>query len=127
MGNRFKKSDFTIVIDSSALTLMKLRKSRATKLSKVSKGVFICILEYYEPTRKVSNHYKYNPDYPINYTWPEKVSYHNPVIGFKTGFMFFKLRSGETTDFAFEEEIKAAEDRRKEIKAAEENSHRLLY
>ena len=85
MGNFFKKSDFSIVFDSTALTLMKLRKSGSNRLSKVPKAVFRCILEFCEPSiiKRISAHYKYNARYPINYTWPEQVSYHNPVMGVK--------------------------------------------
>ncbi len=82
MGNFLKKSDFIYESsDSTAFTLMKLRNSRTTRLSKVPKGVFGCILDYCGPSliRKVTKHYKYDARWPINYTWPEHVSYHNPV------------------------------------------------
>ncbi len=73
MGNQFNKFDIIDESDTTALTLMKLRKSRATRLSKVPKGAFGCILEYCGPrlySKKVTKHYKYNPTYPINFTWP---------------------------------------------------------
>ena len=43
-------------------------------------GVFRCILEYCMPAiiKKVT-HLKYQVENPINYTWPEEVSYHNPI------------------------------------------------
>ncbi len=53
MGNRFKKSDLTatdranIARDySNAFALMKLWKKGTTKLSKINKGPFRCIIEY---------------------------------------------------------------------------------
>ncbi len=64
---------------------MKLRVSRATRMSKVPKVVFGCVLEYCEPQRirRVTEHLRYNPAYPINYTWPEQVSYQNPIEAVK--------------------------------------------
>ncbi len=100
MGNRLNKSDFTIVLESTVLTLMKLRKSKVTRLSRVSIGVFRCILEYCEPTRikRVSKHYKYNTKFPINYTWPKQASYLNPVSEVRSdGACMFRLQSGEQT------------------------------
>ena len=103
MGNRLKKSDFLIVLDSTVLTLMKLRKSGATRLSKVPKGAFRCILEYCEPTRikRVNKHYKFCSERPIDYTWPEQVSYENPVRAFKYSDSYgcyFRLQSGEKNE-----------------------------
>ena len=48
------------------------RASKASKVSKIPSGAFRRILEYYEPVYKlrITEHYKYNPEYPINYTWP---------------------------------------------------------
>ncbi len=41
-----------------------------------------------------------NVKHPINFTWPEKISYHNPVIGFRSDLSRFtvKLYSGENID-----------------------------
>ncbi len=39
-----------------------------------------------------------NKHYPINFMWPEKISYHNPVIGFNlVGDWCVRLQSGENT------------------------------
>ncbi len=49
----------------------------------------------------VTNHYKHNVDYPINFTWPDKVNYYNPIKGLKLyGYSswYFKLQSGEKTN-----------------------------
>ncbi len=87
----------------NCLALMKLRENYACRVSKVSQGIFKCILEYCEPSmiKRVEQHYKYNPEYPINFIWPEKVSYLNPIRGVKlfgiTGWLF-ELESGEMTD-----------------------------
>ncbi len=84
MGNRMKKSYYAASDDSGtdlhynqAFALMKLRNREASGLSKVPKGVFRCILEYCEPVLsvRVTEHYRYNPEVPINYTWPKEVSY----------------------------------------------------
>ncbi len=84
---------------------MKLRKSRSTRLSKVPKAVFRCILDYCEPPRikRVSAHYKYDARFPVNYSWPEQLSYHNSVAGVKrndygVGLWWFRLESGDKTD-----------------------------
>ncbi len=63
---------FTKIYFGNALALMKLRQKGASKANKVARGVFRRILEYYEPVckMKVTEHYKYNPEYPTNYTWP---------------------------------------------------------
>ncbi len=66
--------------------IMKLRKSGTTKLKKVASGVFRRILEYCEPkitTRVVRYPYTNGPCRPGRYTWPEQVSYYNPINGFK--------------------------------------------
>ena len=65
----------------NALALMKLRENYANRLSKIPKDAFRCILEYCEPvmSKWITEHYKYNPQCPINYTWPEVVSYQNPI------------------------------------------------
>ena len=52
-------------------------------------------------TVTVTNHYKYNIDYPINFTWPDKVNYHNPIKGLKwygSRSWSFELQSGEKTN-----------------------------
>ncbi len=53
----------------NALALIKLREKGVYGVCKFPKGVFKCILEYCEPAmiKRVSHHYKYNPEYPINY------------------------------------------------------------
>ena len=84
---------------------MKMRERGTTRLSKLPKGVFRRISEYCEPkiTTRVTDH-QYTGQYrgqqsPINYTWPEQVSYYNPVVGVKmNGKSFcFRLQSGEET------------------------------
>ncbi len=48
----------------------------------------------------VTDHYRYNASYPVNYTWPEKVSYENPIKAVKHAFVggwWFQLQSGEQT------------------------------
>ncbi len=78
------------------------RASDASKVSKIPRGPFRRILEYFEPVMKqrVTAH-KYPCNNQINFIWPEQVSYNNPVVLFKTryyGFgLVFKLQSGETT------------------------------
>ncbi len=49
-------------------------------MSKLPKGVFRSVLEYFEPviSKWVTDH-KYKTERPINYTWPKVVSYRNPV------------------------------------------------
>ncbi len=54
---------------------------------------------------RVTKHYNYDPSAPVNYTWPEQVSYHNPVGavkwqgGYGYGYVYwFKLQSGDKTD-----------------------------
>ena len=75
----------SIHLEGNPLTLVKLRENYACKLSKLPKGVFRCILEYYEPPmiKRVEHYNDFNPRYPINYTWPEEVSYQNPIIRVK--------------------------------------------
>ncbi len=53
----------------------------------------------------VSKHYNYDARYPLNYRWPEKVNYLNPITGFKRIYsngadtrFSFKLQSGDKTD-----------------------------
>ncbi len=59
-------------------------------------------MEYCEPVikKRVTEHYLYNPEYPLNYRWPEQVSYLNPITALKieSGVLYFKLLSGEKTD-----------------------------
>ncbi len=51
---------------------------------------------------RVTDHYKYNPKYPVNHAWPEKVSYDNPIragLCYQGNYWFsFKLQSGEMTN-----------------------------
>ncbi len=65
-------------------------------MSKLPKGVFSSVLEYFEPeiSERVTDQ-KYKTERPINYTWPEVVSYHNPVseARFNDGW-HFNLKSG---------------------------------
>ena len=80
MGN--SKSKFTAP-DYSArgryyqntMALLKLRENYASRVSKVPSGAFRSIVEYCAPTEwengRVSDHYKYNEKYPLNYSWPE--------------------------------------------------------
>ena len=77
------------------LALMKLREKRATRLSTLPRGVFRCILEYCEPiiTTRVTDH-QYFKENPILYTWPDQVSYQNPISAIKfkgDGWCWFKL------------------------------------
>ena len=80
--------------------LRKLRANYVSRLSKVPKDVFRCILEYCEPYERITDHYKYNPKRPINYRWPKEVSYQNPISAIEghNGYLVFKLKSGEITD-----------------------------
>ncbi len=129
MGNRLKKSELQVKSDFSSksdlsaedcaaiakqyeyyMALIKLRKRGATRLGKLPNGVFRRILEYCEPkiTTRVTDHQYEGRKLPINYTWPEKVSYKNPingVLGFQNDdigigwFKFkFELKSREQTD-----------------------------
>ena len=90
------------------MPLIKLRDNKeASGLSKVPQASILRrILEYYEPRMTKGNTplFTYNSKYPINYTWPEEVSYHNPMKAvscddcYGIGFCFcFKLQSGEQT------------------------------
>jgi len=56
-------------------------------------------------TINVPTYKKYNPERPINYSWPEQISYGNPLgavhyeiflglFEFESGFVF-RLQSGE--------------------------------
>ena len=93
MGNRFKKSELSAEDRATIaehynnyMVLMKLRKRGATRMSKLPKGVFGRILEYCEPiiTKRVTDHqYKGSVFFTSDYTWPEQVSYQNPVVGLK--------------------------------------------
>ncbi len=73
-------------------------------MNKIPKDPFRCILDYFEPVpkKRVSDHYNFNPEYAVNYTWPEQVSYFNPVTAVKgvdsDYGQCFKLQSGEKTD-----------------------------
>ncbi len=101
MGNLFKKSDF-VIYDPTVLTLMKLQKKGTTMLSMLPKGVFGCILEYCEPLKFYRiEKYKHNSKFPINYKWPEQISYHNPVTGVCSlclSEFVFRLQSGDRTE-----------------------------
>ena len=98
-----KKLDtFSAWYYGNALTLMKLREKKVAEVSKLQNGVFRCILEYLTQvyTKRVTERYNENPFFPINYTWPEQVSYENPIrAGKQTGYMswnfVFMLESGE--------------------------------
>ncbi len=52
--------------------------------------------------KRVTKNYKYNAKRPVNYIWPEEVSYQNPIVGVKQEYEFvdwwFKLQSGEKSD-----------------------------
>ncbi len=54
-------------------------------MSKLPKAVFRCILNYCEPVmiKRVNEHYKYDARRPINFRWPKKLSYQNPIRGLK--------------------------------------------
>ena len=66
---------------SNMFALIKLREQGVSWVCMVPQGVFRCILEYCKPAKlkRVSVHYKFNPRWPTNYTWPKQVSYQNPV------------------------------------------------
>ena len=50
--------------------------------------------------KSITEHYRYNPWLPINYTWTEQINYHNPISAVKRdGYNYwFKLKSGDKTD-----------------------------
>ena len=87
---------------------MKLRENYATKLSKIPKGAFRCILEYIEPVmfKRVITCPHENKDLPNNYSFPDEISYHNPIVALKcchvggSLWWWFMLQSGEKTDNA---------------------------
>ena len=90
---------------SNALTLMKLRQKATTRLSKLPKGVFGCIVEYCQPARikRVTDHKYENVD-PKKQThiWPRQLSYENPVSKvFNVDYYnswYFQLQSGQKND-----------------------------
>ena len=50
--------------------------------------------------QKLSGHFKFNADYPVNYVFPRQFSYDNPITQIKEidGWKFaFKMFSGDKT------------------------------
>ena len=92
----------TAIFYLNALALIKMRQKEVSRLNKIPKDVFSSILGYCWPVmiRRVSEHYNYNAEYPINYIWPESISCLNPITKLKcNGFgIWFKLESGEKND-----------------------------
>ena len=83
--------------------LIKLRAKGTNKLRKLPSGVFRCLLEYCKPMVKYVS--KHCDDYaaanrPINFAWPEQLSYENPVTAVQCDGegLFFRLLSGEKTN-----------------------------
>ncbi len=83
------------------LALMKLRQRGETRVSKITKGPFRCILEYLQPVFiRVTDH-DYKRQTSLNFSWPKEISYHNPVgaiNGCVNACFVFRLQSGARTD-----------------------------
>ena len=49
---------------------------------------------------RTTEHYSFNAEHPINYIWPESISYENPITHVKCNSfgLWFKLQSGEKTE-----------------------------
>ena len=50
--------------------------------------------------KRASEHFNFYAKYPVNYSWPDEISYQNPITGLNsdTAGIWLKLQSGEKTD-----------------------------
>ncbi len=50
--------------------------------------------------KRANEHFNFYAKYPVNYSWPDEISYQNPITGLNsdTAGIWFKLQSGQKTD-----------------------------